>query len=309
MTGISTFASHRILDWLLGRSNLTVPSTFFLALSTTPLDNDGIGATEPTDPAYSRMALPNDKATFSTASSRSVRIIREFLWKASTVNWPRCTHYLLYDSNVGGNIWFYGELQGSIDVEIETSPLLEADVNELAMDICGGSTADMSITTWATNRILDHLFGRTPILTPPANWFVGVSTTPISAEGIGYTEPTTAGYQRVQIPNNKNSFTMAADKAVTLAQEFRFPKSGAPWGIQTHFFVTDALTGDNIWWSGRLVHSRNVEVSTTLALLPDGFNWILDSCVDQIGASGSIAPLAAGLQPLSGANWNSRYWG
>ena len=98
-----------------------------------------------------------------------------------------------------------------------------------------------------------------------------------------------------RIPNNKNSFTMAANKMLTLATEFRFPNSTTPWGIMTHFFIADALTGGNVWWSGRLIHSRNVELSTTLSVLPNGFQWILDSCTDVINPI--IAPA---MQPLAG---------
>jgi len=280
-----------VLNFLLGRENLVVPSIYHLALSTTPLGNDGIGATEPTDPAYQRIAIPNDRTSFSVSANKITTIIREFLYAPSTQQWDRCTHFLLYDNNVGGNVWLYGELQESIDVEIETSPWLEANVNQISLDICGGSTSDMALTTNASNNILNHLFGRSPLLVPPANFFMGISTTPISAEGIGFTEPVGGGYARLQLPNDKNTFTMAANKRVTLANQLRFANSLTPWGVMTHFFITDAPTGaGNIWWSGRLVHSRNVEVSTTLAVLPNGFNWILDSCVPVVGGSGSISP-------------------
>ena len=302
MTGISTFASNRILNFLLGRENLVVPNIFFLALSTTPLGNDGTNITEPTDPAYRRVALPNDKTTFSSASHRGLAIIRDFLWDASTQPWNRCTHFAIFDSNVGGNVWFYGELQSSIDVEIDTAPLLEAHLNEFSLDICGGSTTDMAITTWASNRILDHLLGRSPLLTPPANFFIGVSSTPISTEGIGMTEPSGGGYQRLAIPNDKNSFTFAENKMVTLAKEFRFSNSTTPWGVMTHFFIADALSGGNVWWSGRLVHSRNVELSTTLSVMPNGFQWILDSCTDFVNSSitPAMQSLAGGIRTFWG---------
>ena len=159
----------------------------------------------------------------------------------------------------------------------------------------------MAITTWASNQILDHLLGRAPLLTPPANYFMGVSSTPISSEGIGMTEPSGGGYQRLAIPNNKNSFTMAADKMVTLATEFRFPNSTTPWGVMTNFFIADALTGGNVWWSGSLIHSRNVELSTTLSVLPNGFQWILDSCTDIVN------PIVSAAQPLAGGN--RTFWG
>ena len=297
ITGVSIFASHKILNFLLGRENLIVPSIFFLALSTAPLGNDGIGAIEPTDPAYARLPLPNNKTTFSLATNKQVQIAREFIFPTSTVSWERCTHYLIYDNNVGGNVWFYGELKNSIHVEAESTPLLDAGANNFTLDICGGSSVEMALTTGAANVILDHLFGRSPVLVPPENFFLGVSSTQISPEGIGFTEPTHGNYNRLQLPNNKNTFTFADNKSITLAREFRFPNSTAPWGNMTHFFIADAPNGGNVWWSGGLIHSRNVELSTTLAILPSGFRWILDSCHSAIVSASTPNAMAA------------RFWG
>jgi len=279
-TGIGTTISNRILNHWLGREPFVVPNIYFLALSTTPLTNDGVGATEPSDPSYQRLVLANNKTTFSVASSRNLSIAREFIYPPSTVAWGRCTHYLIYDNNVGGNVWLYGELQNSIFVEIDTSPILLANVNQINLDICGGSTVDLSLTTQASNRILNHYFGQTPTFTPPAIYYMGVSSTPLNTEGIGFTEPVGGGYQRLALPNDKNTFAFANNKMVTLAQEFRFPISATPWGNMTHFFITDAATGaGNVYWTGRLLHGRTVEVGTTLSVLPNGFRWILDTCV------------------------------
>jgi len=283
LTSISTFASHQILNWILGRQNFAVPPRLYLALSLTPLANDALGIQEPSPATgYSRIPLPNTKQTFSVAANRTVTIIREFIGSVATQNQGELTHFAIYDAPTGGNLYFYGELQMSIDVEIETTTLLSGNgINSFLLDICGcvGSTTEMGIAIAFANQILDRVLGGTPF-TPPATYFLGVSSTPISPDlGVGFTEPTGGNYQRLAIPNDKNSFTMAADKMVTIAQEFRFSNSTTPWGNMTHFFISNTLTGPTVLWSGELIHSRNVELNTTLVVAPGSFTWHLDSCI------------------------------
>ena len=232
-SGISAFASHRILDFVLGRNSFIVPANYLIALSTTPLGENGTNLTEPTDPVYTRILLPNDLTSFSSPIGRIVDIIREYLHAPSSQDWGSVTHFCLVDSGAigAGNVWFYGELQEPIWVEIESSPWLRAGDNSLMLDICGGSSGAMSISTVAANQILSHMFSRNPVLVPPENWYMGVSSTPMNSEGIGFSEPTGGGYARVQIENSKTSFTNASNKTVSLATEFRFPTSTTPWGF------------------------------------------------------------------------------
>jgi hypothetical protein len=282
MTYISSYASNKILDFILGRESLVMPSIFFLGLSTTPLGNEGIGATEPTDVVYQRMPIPNDKNSFSAAYNKVIGLTREFVYPTSTVSWNRCTHFVIYDNSIGGNVWFYGELRDTIDVEVDTAPFLEANANQFSLDICGGSTTDMALTTFASNGILNHVFGRSPLLVPPTNYYMGVSTTAVSTEGIGMTEPTNSEYKRLQMPNDKNSFTFAANKSLAVSKDFGFAPSQTPWGLMTHFFLSDAPVGGNVWWCGKLLHNRNVEISTTLIVPANGFRWTLDTCITDI---------------------------
>jgi hypothetical protein len=252
-------------------------------VSTTPLGEGGVGATEPSDPAYARIAISNDPNNFSTPANRISTITTAFLYPTSTVNWGNVTHFVVGDAGAGGNIWFYGELQYSRNVEIESSLVLEANFNQFMFDICGGSDTQMAMPTAQANRVLAHLFGQTPTLAPPPTYFLGVSSTPINSEGIGATEPSATEYARIAIPNDKNSFTAAIGRRISITQPFSMPVSTTEWGNFTHFFITDTPTGvGNIWWSGELTYSRNVEVSTTLSMIPSGWVWALDSCIPTV---------------------------
>jgi hypothetical protein len=273
MAHISTYACHKILDFLLGRESFTVPNTYFLALSSTPLGADGAGLTEPVGMGYSRLAIQNNKSGFSIANNKVVSIINEFIFAEATQPWGRMTHFALLDNQ--NNIWFYGALQQSIDVEIESSPILNPNVTSFTFDINGGSTTDMAITTNAANRILNHILGNSPVLSIPSIFYMGLSSTPISVEGVGFTEPAAPEYQRLVLPNDKNTFTVASGKTIHLAKEFKFETAAIAWGNYTHWFISETPTGENIWWSGKLNHSRNVEIATTLIIKQQGLTWTL----------------------------------
>ena len=146
-----------------------------------------------------------------------------------------------------------------------------------AYDIPGGSTADMAVTTAAANAVLNHIFGYAPVLTPPENYYLGLSRTPISPEGIGITEPIGGAYERVVLPNDKNTFSSAANRTIQLTKEFRFPRPTAAWGNITHYFISDAPTGGSIWYCGKLAAPRNVESATSLIVKPDSIKLSLVS--------------------------------
>jgi hypothetical protein len=123
----------------------------------------------------------------------------------------------------------------------------------------------MAVTYQQANTILDEYFGKV-IPTIPTNYYMGVSTTAIQNDGTGATEPTDVAYSRVLIPNTKVSFTNANNGSLTNAVEFEFPESQTSWGIITHFFLADAITGGNIKIFGQLTNSRTVETGTILVL-------------------------------------------
>ncbi|MFZ2992549.1 MAG: hypothetical protein WA061_02425 [Microgenomates group bacterium] len=104
----------------------------------------------------------------------------------------------------------------------------------------------MNATTYEANKILNHIFGGAEgggasVYTPEAVWHVGLSTTLIDATGV-YTEPAGGGYDRVDITNDKTTWsdstvaTLQNDIAVT------FPASSSSWGTIVSVFLIDSGT-------------------------------------------------------------------
>ena len=121
----------------------------------------------------------------------------------------------------------------------------------------------MSVCYIAANKILDNNLGGTAN-TPPANYYVGLSTTAILIGGTGKTEPSIGSYARVAIANNKTTFTTAANGALTNGINITFTESTDSWGTITYVFLADALSGGNIYFFEALPSSKIVQTATTV---------------------------------------------
>ena len=125
-----------------------------------------------------------------------------------------------------------------------------------------------NLTYFSANKINDYLFGGTSF-TPPTNYYLGISTTPINKNGVGITEPSDTAYDRIQIANLKTKFTVSSNGVISNSEAFSFDESLVSWGVVTHWFISSAATGGDIWYAGTLTNSKTVEANTAL-LLPIG---------------------------------------
>lgn len=121
----------------------------------------------------------------------------------------------------------------------------------------------MSVTYTSANKVLDYNFGGTSYSVPGTLYF-GLSTTAITIDGTGATEPSGGAYARVAFTNNKTNWGTAASGALTNSTAITFAESTASWGTITHVFISDALTGGNIWWFDALSPTRTVATATTV---------------------------------------------
>jgi len=121
----------------------------------------------------------------------------------------------------------------------------------------------MSVCYIAANKILDNNLGATAN-TPPANYYVGLSTTTIVIAGTGETEPSGGSYARVAIANNKTTFTTAASGVLTNDITITFTESTGAWGTITYVFLADALSGGNIYFFEALPAPKTVQTATTV---------------------------------------------
>ncbi|ETR66384.1 MAG: hypothetical protein OMM_12858 [Candidatus Magnetoglobus multicellularis str. Araruama] len=133
MANTSNYGANKIADHLFGSTSLGLPSTWYVAVSSTAPQADGTGVTEPTDGAYTRIAITNNKTNFGSAVAGTLSNLVEKSFPESTIDQGTLTHWVIYDALTGGNYWYYGELTNSRNVEIAT--VLKLPVGELQVTV------------------------------------------------------------------------------------------------------------------------------------------------------------------------------
>ena len=127
------------------------------------------------------------------------------------------------------------------------------------------------------NAVLNHVFGDV-LFDSPGTLYLGLSTTPIADNGTGETEPVGGGYARQALANNKTTWSSAAgaNNFVTNAAEITFPESSGAWGNITHFFISDGVTGGNIFISGALTTPKDINAGDVARFPIDSIRIELD---------------------------------
>lgn len=108
-----------------------------------------------------------------------------------------------------------------------------------------------SFSNYTELKVLDHSL-KTAAFTQPAGLYIALSTTTISDDGSGMTEPAGGAYARVAC----NTWNAASARSVANSGTISFPEASAPWGTITYFAVMDAATGGNMVAYGALSASK-----------------------------------------------------
>lgn len=108
----TNLARNQIGDYLFGGTAFSNLGTFYMGLSTTTILVDGTGATEPPGGAYARVALANNKTTFSVMSAGLATNLITVSFAESTLSWGTITYVFLAAGGTTGvqDIWYYEAL-------------------------------------------------------------------------------------------------------------------------------------------------------------------------------------------------------
>lgn len=120
---ITYYSANRVLDRNFGGTAYTPPATYYFGLSTTAVQIDGTGATEPSGGAYARVSLTNDKTKWGTASNAALTNSAAVTYTESTTSWGTITHVFMSDASTAGNIWWFDALSPSRAVASATTVL------------------------------------------------------------------------------------------------------------------------------------------------------------------------------------------
>ena len=126
MAGSKTdWLEKAILDAFFGGATLTIPTTWYIGLSTAAYADSATGAamTEvtTTNTGYGRASSANTTSTFSNASGTSpatkTTIVAITFPACTNTTWGTVTSFYLCDAATSGNAWYGGDLSASKTIQ------------------------------------------------------------------------------------------------------------------------------------------------------------------------------------------------
>lgn len=138
MGDFAHYLSSKILDYIFGLENYAPPITFYLGLSTTTVNDDGTGVTEPNVPSYNRIGINNNKIVWSTAEISEgkslLKNLTEFEFNTATEAWGTAVSWFISDSESGGNILAYGDLNPPITINENSRVIIPVNSLTITLD-------------------------------------------------------------------------------------------------------------------------------------------------------------------------------
>lgn len=132
---ITNFQANKINDYLFGQTSFSPNGTYYIGLSTTSINPNGTGSTEPSGGAYQRVAVTNDKSSFSNSSSGVIQNLKQIEFPESTSSWGTITHVFISDSPTrgSGNILYYDAL--TTPRTVQTATVLLFAINSIKIQL------------------------------------------------------------------------------------------------------------------------------------------------------------------------------
>jgi hypothetical protein len=252
---LDTFA-QQLLGLAFANQTLTnaIPSTWYLALSTSAPTAAAGGIVEPVGNGYARQAIaqsawnnPSGSGTVSIANTNAIQ------YPVSSGSWGTILGWVLYDALTSGNPWFFGQLASGVSVP--SGRVFQFAAGEVINQLVSASGPFTGFTDFGASALLKGVLKGTAFGFPTF-WYLGVSTSAPTAAG-GFTEPTAASYARLQITRSSTQFPTAGSGATTVTIANLLARQmatvGSPgWGTLIGWGLYDASTTGNLWLSGSM---------------------------------------------------------
>lgn len=105
------YESKREMDMALGGTVYSPTPRMYVGLSSTPVQKDGSGITEPQSTMnYSRVEVPNTTSVWSTTVNGEKYNLIDLSFTEATGEWGTMSYVFVSDAQTGGNILFYEAL-------------------------------------------------------------------------------------------------------------------------------------------------------------------------------------------------------
>jgi hypothetical protein len=131
-----------------------------------------------------------------------------------------------------------------------------------------------AFSDYAENTLVDRIL-RGQAATFPTTLFVGLSTTACSDSTVG-TEVSGNNYARSSVAASLTNFSGTQSSGSTTASSgtggvssnnnaINFPTPSGSWGTVTHWFISDASSGGNLWFCAALTQSKVINSGDTVS--------------------------------------------
>lgn len=97
MGSLGNTVENEVLDQLFGASDYAEPATYYVGLSKADVLDDASGLDEPSGGSYARVAIDNDKTTWSNASGGALANDIVITFPQATGDWGTCTHFAIWN--------------------------------------------------------------------------------------------------------------------------------------------------------------------------------------------------------------------
>lgn len=117
MGSFTDYLENKLLDHVWGNTAYSAPATLYIALSTTTINDDGTGMTEPSGGAYARVASTNNSTNWPNAVSGAKANGTALTFPTATASWGTVIDFAIMDAATGGNMLGYGTLTSSKTID------------------------------------------------------------------------------------------------------------------------------------------------------------------------------------------------
>lgn len=213
---------------------LTAPSGLWISLLITNPGESGQG-TEVTYTGYKRQPISFTVPAMDAGLSQiAIKNDAEITFPQAPDDAGTATYIGIYDSEVGGNMWLYGEPREPLVIEAGESPII------LAQEIIFYSTGNLS-QAYKT-KLLNVMRGQS------IQGYVPYLSLWNGSPDSGGAELTGANYARVSFELSAPSETESGQSMVSNTDAVNFNRPSTTWGTWSYGCVCDAASNGNAVW-------------------------------------------------------------
>jgi hypothetical protein len=249
MSGIlTTYLANQLLADVFNGATHYCNFHIYLALSTTSINKDGSGITEPIGNDYSRILIDFNPASYD---NRNITNAKGLKFPVATGKWGTITQWALFDFATDGNMLAFGSFEEPIGMN--RNYLLDIPVNSIGIEI-----QSESATNYLVELLLNKAFLYTHHIGIVHQWtkYIGLIKSDIEVDGIEnlseendnkiITEDNlilsldNEGYERIAVDGG----WIVSDNQVSTSIIFPYPY--LQWANVTKCFISDSITDGNI---------------------------------------------------------------